>query len=145
MTKIQLISTILIAGSVFAASSIAQAETGRYSMTQTKDGILRLDTKTGAVSLCARSSGGWKCQGVEGDNGSLQDRVRHLEQENDRLRAQLDAAKLAPAPRDSGKLTAPSEEDVDKAMDFMERLLNRFKGMAEDLKKDKKSEDGVPL
>ena len=145
MTKIQLISSIFVASIVFMSVSVAHAETGRYSMTPTKDGILRLDTKTGAVALCSQSSGKLKCQGIDGENGSLQERVRRLEQENDRLRAQLDAARLSPAPGDSGKLEVPSEEDVDKAMDFMEKLLNRFKGMVEDLKKDKNSEDGVPL
>ncbi len=145
MTKIKLISSVLITGFFLAAASIAHAETGRYSMTPTKDGILRLDTKTGEVSLCSRSSGRLKCQGVEGESRPLQDRLRLLEQENDRLRTQLDAARLAPAPRNGGNLEVPTEEDVDKAMDFMEKLLHRFKGMVEDLKKDKKHEEGVPL
>ncbi len=145
MTIVQIISSVLVAGVVIGAASIARAETGRYSMTPTKDGILKLDTKTGAVSLCARSSGKWKCQGVDGQNSALHDTVRRLEQENDRLRAQLDAARLAPAPESSGKLDVPSEEDVDKAMDFMEKLLHRFKGMVEDLKKDKDDQQGVPL
>ena len=145
MAKIQLISYLLIAGSLLVGSSIASAETGRYSMTPTKDGILRLDTKSGTVSLCSRSTGSWKCQGIEGESGSQEQKLRRLEQENDRLRSQLEATKLGPAPRDGGKIEMPSEEDVDKAMDFMEKLLNRFKGMVEDLKKDKKEDDGVPL
>ena len=57
----------------------------------------------------------------------------------------LDDRRLSPAPEHDGKMEMPSEEDVDKAMDFMEKLLNRFKGMVEDLKKDKKDDDGVPL
>ncbi len=145
MTKVQLISSTFIAGSFLVVASIAQAETGRYSMTPTKDGILRLDTKTGEVALCAHVSGRLKCQGVEGESSSLQEKLRRLEQENDSLRAELDAARLAPAPGNSGKLEVPTEEDVDKAMDFMEKLLHRFKGMVEDLKKDKKHEEGVPL
>ena len=145
MAKVQLISFLVIGGSLLLGPSIASAETGRYSMTPTKDGILRLDTKSGAVSLCSRSTGSWKCQGLEGENGSQEQRIKRLEQENDRLRSQLEAAKLGPAPQNDGKIEMPSEEDVDKAMDFMEKLLNRFKGMVEDLKKDKKEEDGVPL
>ncbi|MCP4935440.1 MAG: hypothetical protein GY927_14865 [bacterium] len=145
MTKVKLFSSTVIAGSFLMAASIAKAETGRYSMTPTKDGILRLDTKTGEVALCSRASGRLKCQGVEGQSGSLQDRIRRLELENENLRTQLDAARLTPAPRDGGKLDVPTEEDVDKAMDFMEKLLHRFKGMVDDLKKDKKNEEGVPL
>jgi len=145
MAKFRLISYLAIIGGLLALPASANAEAGRYSMTPTKDGILRLDTRTGAVSLCSRSTGKWKCEGIEGENRSLEEQVKRLEDENERLRSQLDAAKLAPAPRDDGKLEIPSQEDVDKAMDFMEKLLNRFKGMVEHLNKDKKEEDGVPL
>jgi hypothetical protein len=133
---------IITAGTITLFSAGASAETGRYTMTPTKDGVLKLDTRTGAVSLCSRSSGDWSCKSVDSDG---QDRIRQLEKENARLRARLADRHLAPGSNDGGKMEMPSEEDVDKAMDFMERLLHRFKGMVEDLKKDKKEENGVPL
>lgn len=130
-----------------AASSASHAETGRYTMTPTKDGVLKLDTKTGSVSLCRSVGTGWSCQGVDETNKGLRDQLRQLEKENARLRARLDKQHLSPGGSGGRKMEMPSEEDVDKAMDFMEKLLGRFKGMVEDLKKDKKNsdEDGVPL
>ncbi len=130
-----------------ASSSVSHAETGRYTMTPTKDGVLKLDTKTGAVSLCRSVSTGWSCKSVDESNNGLRDQLRQLEKENARLRARLDNQHLSPDGQGGRKIEMPSEEDVDKAMDFMEKLLGRFKGMVEDLKKDKKNsdEDGVPL
>jgi hypothetical protein len=145
MAKIQLASFIVAAGAILVTSTSTFAQNGRYTMTPTKDGVLKLDTKTGAVSLCNRSSGNWACNSVDDNEGDLKDRIRRLEKENMRLRARLEDRQLAPAPNEDGKLEIPSEADVDKAMDFMERLLHRFKGMVEDLKKNKDEEDGVPL
>ncbi len=143
--KNKIATGLIAAGAVLAASTNTLAETGRYTMTPTKDGILKLDTKTGLVSLCHRSSSGWSCESVDDNESGLRDRLRRLEKENARLRAQLETRRLGPDSNNGGKIEIPSEEDVDKAMDFMERLLNRFKGMVEELKKEKKDEDGVPL
>ncbi len=137
--------TSFTAIALIATTQFASAETGRYTMTPTKDGILKLDTKTGSVALCSRSTGSWACKSVDGNDQGAQNRVMQLEKENARLRARLEQRSLAPAPEHDGKMEMPSEEDVDKAMDFMEKLLGRFKGMVEDLKKDKKEDDGVPL
>ncbi len=146
MPKHQLAILIIATGTAIAPAAGAQAETGRYTMTPTKDGVLKLDTFTGSVSLCQRQNSGWACEGIEDSNSRLQDRIRELESENRQLRSRLEAQKMAPAQPESGKLEIPSEQDVDKAMDFMERILKRFKGMVEDLNKDKQTdEEGVPL
>ena len=127
------------------ASSGARAETGRYTMTPTKDGVLKLDTKTGAVSLCRNVGTGWSCENVDEPGKGLHARIDRLERENERLRARLER-RSGSGSHDCGKLQLPSEQEVDKTMDFVEKLLNRFKGMIEDLKKDKKQEEeGVPL
>jgi len=138
---------ILATALAIAASSASHAQTGRYTMTPTKDGVLKLDTKTGSVSLCHSVGTGWSCEGVDENDKGLRHQLRQLEKENARLRAQLDERQLVPGSREGGKLELPSEQDVNKAMDFMEKLLGRFKGMVEDLKKDKKAneEEGVPL
>ena len=53
---------------MFAPSAQAQtapdSENGRYTFSQVPDGMLRLDTRTGAVSLCARKEAGWSCNTV---------------------------------------------------------------------------------
>jgi hypothetical protein len=155
MTRLPLTMALAMALSLSGLALLSgalRAETGRYTMTPTPDGVLKLDTRTGAVSLCKRSQGAWSCASVDNNESELLARIERLERENERLRARLREARKRPLPplaegkKEGGKLELPSEEDVDKAMDFVERLLKRFKGMVEDLKKNnKEDEDGVPL
>jgi hypothetical protein len=136
-----------------AASPVpAGAETGRYTMTPTKDGVVRLDTETGEVSLCEAVSGQWACHPIEDNSSQMKQRIEQLERENAELKSQLaskggsgDQGGAEALPQPDGKLDIPSEKDVDKAMDFVERMLKRFKGIMEDLRKQEKKEDGVPL
>lgn len=70
---IKIMKQILTLG-VMAAVSIAtigaaHAQTdrsGRYTMHKTDDGFVRLDTETGAVSLCQKSDSGWGCNSIAG-------------------------------------------------------------------------------
>jgi hypothetical protein len=144
MPKTQVFS-LFVASLMLFAPEFAQAETGRYTMTPTKDGVLKLDTHTGSVSLCHRAESGWSCQGVDENDTDLRQKLKRLEQENADLRAKLESRKMLPPSVEGGKLDLPTEEEVDKAMDFMEKLLNRFKGMMEGMRKGEKEEDGVPL
>lgn len=140
---------LALLGLVFTilGADLAQAEAGRFTMTPTKDGVLRLDTRTGEVALCQNKEARWTCDPVEDNSAKLQSRIDRLERENAELKAQLEAHGGVPGevkPRPYGKLDMPSDEDVDKAMDFMEHLLHRFKGMMERLQKDD-DEGSVPL
>lgn len=130
----------------------ALAETGRYTMTPSKDGVVRLDTETGEVSLCDGVAGAWSCRPVEDNSAAMKQKIEQLERENAELKARLasrsgdgDGGTAGAPPQPDGKLDIPSEKDVDKAMDFVERILKRFKGIMEELRKQEKKEDGVPL
>ncbi len=126
-------------------------ETGRFSMTKVEDGFLRLDTKTGAVSLCTRKNGKWACGSLDDDAHALEKTIDRLTLENKRLSARVkELERLAgrfgkefehsmPEP----KLDLPKEEEVDKAMKFVEDMLRRFKGLVERLQE--KSPEGTPL
>src|SRR5258708_33988948 len=43
------------------SKSAPESENGRYSMSPVADGVLRLDTRTGQVSLCRQKSDSWIC------------------------------------------------------------------------------------
>ena len=122
----------------------AAEEAGRFTMTPTDKGYLRLDTVTGAVSLCSDADGGWACKTVADDHAALQNEIDRLAEENAALQAELDALKSgSPAAGEAPRL--PSEEEVDQAFGFMEKLMRRFKGMIEDFRKDSEQGQGVPL
>src|SRR6476619_3477618 len=83
------------AGAVLA-QSMPNTENGRYALSPIADGVLRLDTRTGAVSTCNISGTGWACYAVPDERaamdteiGRLQADVVRLQAENERLKADL--------------------------------------------------------
>mgnify|MGYP006183513947 CR=1 FL=1 len=44
-----------------AHAQTPDSENGRYSFHQVTEGTLRLDSRTGQVSLCARQGSSWSC------------------------------------------------------------------------------------
>ena len=45
------------------AASMPDTENGHYALAPVADGVLRLDTRTGAVSNCNNTGTGWACSG----------------------------------------------------------------------------------
>lgn len=123
----------------FAALAIgaasAQERSGRYVMSPTENGFVRLDTETGAMSVCARGQDGqvgkWTCEPMGDEARALRDEVARLRAENERLQAQVRGAGPGTgdqrAERPDRKLELPSEQDVDKALDYVERIFKKFR------------------
>lgn len=143
-------AAILLLGGPNTPSATASDSAARYTMQQTDNGMLRLDTRTGAMSLCKSRDGAWACARIEDDSAGLETEVRELKRENRRLRdqvAELQSGKAVPSTRGTNELgdfnEIPSEQDVDRAFTFLEGLIRRFKGLAEDLQETKPN--GTPL
>lgn len=97
----------------------AQAEeTGRYTMEPVDGGFLRLDTQTGAVSVCSGSGDGWSCTPAQDERSKLEEENAQLRSDNLVLREQI--SELGEKPN----VTTP--EDVDAAMDAFETVAERF-------------------
>ena len=125
---------------------------GRFSMTPTDDGFLRLDSQTGAVALCGRSDGDWICNPVADSQLASQSKLAALKKENSDLKAEIEDLQRAlnaqltdgkPSDGTNPGFNVPSEQDVDKLMGFLENLARRFKGMVKELKEN--NEPGRPL
>lgn len=146
------------------AAAAAEEAQGRYTMTPTDGGFIRLDTQTGAMSLCASKDGAWACRAMPDDQKALQDQIARLEaevkslkDENKRLEDVLglnpDKPKDGPglaAPQDGTtpppqSFKLPSEKDVDKAFDYFEGLLKKFKDRLKKLEEQEKGGGTVPL
>ena len=121
--------------------SRAQDKPGRYMMNPVEGGFARLDTETGAMSICKpqSSAGTWACIATVDEASAQEARARKLEGENRELRAEVkrmedllglngekpkDDEKRAERP--GGGLNLPSEQDVDKALSYMERMVKKF-------------------
>jgi hypothetical protein len=111
-------SLICLAGPGFAEeqgkSDPLAGENGRYSMTPTAEGFLRLDTRTGAVSLCKIENGAARCQAAVEERAALQDEIDRLARQNESLKSRPLISKL------------PSRQDLDRAMDYAEHFMRRM-------------------
>src|SRR5689334_13826112 len=140
------------------AQSMPDTENGRYTLSPAADGMIRLDTRTGAVSNCNNNGTGWACHAVPDERAALDAEIGRLQAENDRLKAQLDARDQAEANKtdqalpksDSLKkaepkvaegerkieIPLPSDRDMDRVMSFVERAWRSLIDMANRVQKD---------
>ena len=129
------IHSMLIAAIVASAASAAMAQgaappaaqqaerDGRYSMTPAPDGgFLRLDTRTGAVSHCRTADTGVQCRAGADERAALQAEIDRLAKENEDLRRKMAQA----GPGDRLRNALPSDEEVNKALSWMEQLMRRI-------------------
>jgi hypothetical protein len=141
-----------------AAQSMPEAENGRYTLSPVADGIIRLDTRTGAVSTCNNSGSGWACYAVPDERAALDTEIGRLQADNEKLKAQLAAREPTvtgkidePLPKaDSLKpaepkvtegerkieIPLPSDRDMDRAMSFIEQAWRRLVDIANRMQKD---------
>ena len=126
-----LASTLLAALSVIPASAQTRDAPGRYTMQPVEGGFLRLDTQTGAVAMCRPGPAGavncvpserepdiaTEVQRLRAENTELKARVRQLEQ----------AAAPGTVPPHDEKLQLPTEQEVDQALDYVERMYKKFR------------------
>jgi len=82
-------AAIVAAAPSYAASGAPDSENGRYSFSQTADGVLRLDTRTGGISTCTNKTAGWTCYAVPDERAALDAEIGRLQTENERLKAEL--------------------------------------------------------
>lgn len=132
---------------ILSAATFAEAQdraASRYTMEKTDDGIVRMDTATGEMSLCHERNGRLDCGAMAGDQrgSALEDRIDRLE---DRLSAmEKEVADL----KAGGAGALPSDKDLDRAMgvmeDFMRRFFNMVDGLNRDFKDRTKQPEGAP-
>ena len=122
------------------STCFAGEEPGRYAMTPAGDGFLRLDTATGAVSICRQKLDAWTCEGVADDALALKQEVDRLTGENQELKDKLAKAEAREA--QAGPLPAnPSTQFPALALDEMTDFINKMIRCLQDLVRDLKQQD----
>jgi hypothetical protein len=110
--------------------ALAQDSAGRFTMSPTPEGFLKLDSRNGVVSECRKQGDGYQCRLVPDEREALQGEVDRLTRENADLRDRLAKAGQAvpsgpqAAPKDAPKV--PSDEEMDRALGMMEKFIRRF-------------------
>jgi hypothetical protein len=130
----------------FAPSAQAQtppdSENGRYTFSQVPDGMLRLDTRSGAVSLCAKKDAGWACNAVPDERAALENEIARLQRENGALKKDMLARGLplpggvasAPSAQQRElnlKVPLPSDAEIDRVMSAFEKMWRRIVDMVQ--------------
>ena len=82
---------VTLIGGAAVAESMPDGENGRYAMSATPEGVLRLDTRTGAMSTCSNSGAGWACYAIPDERAAMDAEIGRLQADNDRLKTQLAA------------------------------------------------------
>jgi hypothetical protein len=76
-----------------AAQSLPDAEKGRYALSPVADGVVRLDTRTGAVSTCSNGGTGWACYSVPDERAALDAEIGRLQADNERSKTELEKSR----------------------------------------------------
>src|SRR5436190_2965411 len=86
---------LMLAGlAASAQTTSAENEDSRYTFNRADDGYLRLDGRTGQVSLCTRRSVGWACRAVPDERTALEAEIARLQGENVALKKEFIARNL---------------------------------------------------
>ncbi|WP_439407127.1 hypothetical protein ACNJX9_37515 [Bradyrhizobium sp. DASA03076] len=146
-----------VSGSLVAAQSAPDGENGRYTMTPIPEGVLRLDTRTGTVSTCSKNGAGWACYAVPDERSALDAEIGRLQAEVEKLKGQVAAGPTVSGKIDEAlpksdplqkaepkvaegerklEIPLPSDQDLDRAMSFLERAWRRLIDMANRVQKD---------
>jgi hypothetical protein len=132
-------------------------ENGRFAMSPLPDGVMRLDTRTGDVSICSNTGTGWACYAVLDERAALDAEIGRLQADNEKLKSELLAAREPtvagktdePLPKtDSLKpeskveserkieIPLPSDRDMDRMMSSLEQAWQRLVDVASRMQKD---------
>lgn len=100
---------------LFSAGT-AFANQARYSMTETGEGFLRLDTQTGEVSHCREKAGGFSCELAADERAAYDAEIAALSERLEKLEAKTPAERAG----------VPTDEELDEAFGFFEKMTKRF-------------------
>jgi hypothetical protein len=138
-----------------SAQALPDIENGRYTLSPVADGVVRLDTRTGAVSTCTDKGSGWACYIIPDERAALDAEIGRLQKDNESLKAER--AQRGPAvagktdealpKQDSLKpkiadgerkieIPLPSDRDIDRVMAFVENAWRRLVDMASRIQRD---------
>jgi hypothetical protein len=148
-----------------AAQSMPDGEKGRYALSPVADGVIRLDTRTGNVSICTDAGTGWACYALPDERAALDAEIGRLQADNERSKTELEKLRAELASREptiTGKIEEPlpktdslkkgepkvaegerkfeiplpSDRDMDRMMSFLEQAWRRLVEIANRVQKD---------
>ena len=135
-TNAAVLAAVLAVSPVLSAVAAQAAEAGadRYRLEKSAEGYVRMDTLTGAMSLCEEKSGQLVCRMAADERAALQDEIGRVQGSVEALEERV--ARLEKAPPARLDSTLPSEEEFDKTMGYMERFFRTFLNIVKDFSRE---------
>ena len=132
---------LIFVAALAAGSAQAEGE-GRYRMEKTETGFIRLDTLSGDVSLCREQDGQIVCRMAADERAAF-------EKELDLLTKRVEALEKGGATAlTDAKPALPTDEEIDRTMTIMEKMMQRFMGIVKNLEEGEEEttpgKDAVP-
>jgi hypothetical protein len=144
---LSLAALALLTGAVGAQGAAPDPADTRYQLNRVGDDFVRLDLRSGQVSLCSRRQVGWACETVADDRAALDGEIARLQGENAAMKkALLDRGLPLPgglkpdqsAPKIGERdLKLPSHADIDRVMTAIERMWRHLVDIINGLQKEK--------
>jgi hypothetical protein len=119
---------------VHAQTVLDNKASGRFAAVPTANGMLRLDSQTGGVSLCTNVNGVPECRSGPDERAALEAEITRLSHENADLRSALagNPPSVSARPPTGSKSNAPSDSEVDRALNVMEKFVQRMMRLMKD-------------
>ena len=128
-----------------AESKPTENSDGRFTFSRMNDSYVRLDNRTGQVSLCSKRTVGWTCQLAPEDRGVLENEIARLQEENASLKKELLTRGLPlpgsmkgepPVAQNERPFSLPSDHNLDRMKVIVEQAWRRLVDMISALQKD---------
>lgn len=114
----------------FAAPALAEdTDVARFALEKTDGGFVRLDRKTGALTLCQESDGTLTCRMAADERAAYEEDLARLEKRVEALEKSVATGR----PLAKGE-PLPSDEEVERSIGIMERFMRSFFGLVEEFK-----------
>src|SRR5262245_34721503 len=133
--KIMQLSGILASAFLVSALPLAAVaqDTDRYTLERSGNGYIRMDRKTGDMSICEEHSGQLVCRLAADERAAFQDEVDRLQDRLSGLEKRV--VELETTSRPKTEKALPTEEDLERSLGYMERFVRRFMDIVRDLDK----------
>jgi hypothetical protein len=132
----------LSCGPASAQGAQPENEESRFSFFRAEDGYLRLDGRTGQVSLCTRRPAGWLCQELPEERAAFEAEVARLQLENAALKQEVLAhdlplpASVGPERPPAAGQRSPIDRDAIQFMSVIENVWRRLVAMIVNVQRD---------
>ena len=120
------------------ADDSTTVDVNRYTMSKTANGLVRLDTKTGQVSLCATDSTGVKCKIGADECRAYQQEIDAFDTRLNKLQSRLSAleqdVRSGKFARGEKGLPAQAEEEFERALKLADKAFRHFFNLIEEMR-----------